>query len=152
MAAEQRGSGPLSEREWAVWRGFVDWNQRVRDAVAGDVTRASGMSFPDFEVLVRLDSAGGEAGQRELLESLGWSASRLSHQLRRMTERDQVERHEIGPGRLVLVRLRPAGREAIGFALAVLGDAVRGALLDQIDESFADFLARQHHGSPRSLD
>lgn len=141
----------LSPDEWAVWRGFVDWSGRVRRAVADEVERAGDLSFPDFEVLVRLHAAGGEIGQRELLASLGWSASRLSHQLRRMSLRDQLEREEAGPGRLMQVRLRPDGAAAIERALEVLGEAVRRALLDDLDAPLRTFLAAQHAGAPLSV-
>jgi DNA-binding MarR family transcriptional regulator len=144
-------AGELSPDEWAVWRGFVDWSSRVRREVADQVERAGGLSFPDFEVLVRLHAAGGELGQRELLASLGWSASRLSHQLHRMSARGQLERQETGPGRLMEVRLRPAGAEAIEEAIGVLGEAVRRALLNDLDAPMRAFLAAQHPSAPLSL-
>jgi DNA-binding MarR family transcriptional regulator len=141
----------LSADEWAVWRGFVDWSGRVRREVAGEVEQAGDLSFPDFEVLVRLHAAGGELGQRELLASLGWSASRLSHQLRRMSLRGQLEREEAGPGRLMEVRLSPAGTRAIERALEVLGEAVRRALLNDLDAPMRAFLTAQHPGGPLSV-
>lgn len=144
-------TGELSPDEWAIWRGFVDWSSRVRREVAEEVERAGGLSFPDFEVLVRLHAAGGAIGQRELLASLGWSASRLSHQLRRMSERGQLEREAAGSGRLMEVRLRPAGARAIERALEILGEAVRRALLKDLDAPMRAFLTAQHPGEPLSI-
>ena len=144
-------TGELSPDEWAVWRGFLDWSGRVRREVAGEVERAGDLSFPDFEVLVRLHAVGGELGQRELLASLGWSASRLSRQLRRMSLRGQLEREEAGPRRLMVVRLGPAGTDAIKRALEVLGEAVRCALLNDLDAPMRAFLAARHPGEPLSV-
>ncbi len=120
------GSAGLTGAERELWRQFLGWTESVTAAVSRDLVAESELSVPDFEVLVRLhESPGGVLGQHDLATSLGWSPSRLSHQLSRLERRDLVSRASAGTGRRMTVALTPAGVQQLGDALAVHARAVR---------------------------
>jgi DNA-binding MarR family transcriptional regulator len=135
-------SATLSAPEQSLWRGFLAWSETVLALVGSDLVNATGLSRPDFEVLVRLHEApGGTLTQRDLGESLGWSASRLSHQLERMEERDLLTRVDTGTGRLRDVGLTEHGAQEIGEAVRVHAIAVRTHFLGSLDEREKQTLA-----------
>lgn len=121
---------PLDDAELALWRAFKRAGEAVRAAVADEITRATGLSDPDFGILTRLDDAGGRLRQNALAASMGWHRSRLSHQLTRMVERGLVARSEVDGG--VEVAATDAGREAATSARPVHAAAVRAHLLDRV--------------------
>ena len=133
--ATRSTSATLSAPEQSLWRGFLAWSETVLALVGSDLVNATGLSRPDFEVLVRLHEAPGSTlTQRDLGESLGWSASRLSHQLERMEARDLVTRVDAGTGRLRDVGLTEDGAQEIGEAVRVHAAAVRTHFLGLLDE------------------
>ena len=120
------GGAGLTTAERELWRLFLGWTESVTGAVGRDLVAHSELSVPDFEVLVRLHESPGRAlGQHELAGSLGWSPSRLSHQLSRLERRDLVSRTSAGTGRRMTVALTAAGAQQFGNALAVHARAVR---------------------------
>src|SRR5258705_808039 len=87
----------LSAPEQSLWRGFLAWSETVLALVGSDLVNATGLSRPDFEVLVRLHEAPGSTlTQRDLGESLGLSASRLSHQLEQLEAPELLARAASG--------------------------------------------------------
>lgn len=79
------------------------------------MSKDSGLSMPDYEVLVALsESADGVVHVRDLLRSTDWEASRLSHHLTRMQARGLVGRQACPKdGRSSEVFITAAGRTAI---------------------------------------
>jgi DNA-binding MarR family transcriptional regulator len=132
----------LTDDENQIWREFLHWSESVRADVAASLTAATGLSVGDFEIMVRLAEAGGSLDQRDLHMSLGWSASRLSHQLRRMESRDLIARAEVGSGRLMRVELTTEGAGRIVEALDVHAVAVRARLLDSLNQADRRLIAR----------
>jgi len=125
----------LSAPEQSLWRGFLAWSETVLALVGSDLVNATGLSRPDFEILVRLHEAPRNTlTQRDLGELLGWSASRLSHQLQRMETRDLITRVDTGTGRLRDVGLTEHGAQEIGEAVRVHAAAVRTHFLGSLDE------------------
>jgi DNA-binding MarR family transcriptional regulator len=107
----------LSPDEDRAWRAFV-FAQRQLVARLNRGLQKSGLSGPDYDVLVVLSAQDGDRMRaRELCTALDWEKSRLSHQLRRM-ESDGLIRRELNPddARSTMVRLLPAGRTAIETA------------------------------------
>lgn len=132
--ATRSTSATLSAPEQSLWRGFLAWSETVLALVGSDLVNATGLSRPDFEVLVRLHEAPGSTlTQRDLGESLGWSASRLSHQLERMEARDLLTRVDRGTGRLRDVGLTEHGVQEIREAVRVHAAAVRTHFLGSLD-------------------
>lgn len=123
---------PLADRE--LWRGFLTWSENVTAGVGRDLTAHSSLSMQDIEILGRLWERAGTLDQQELQSWLRWSASRLSHQLTRMSERGLLVREAAGSGRRMIVRLTPAGIEQTTAALPHLADAVRRHFLASLTE------------------
>jgi DNA-binding MarR family transcriptional regulator len=140
--ANRSTSATLSAPEQSLWRGFLAWSETILALVGSDLVNATGLSRPDFEILVRLHEApGGTLTQRDLGESLGWSASRLSHQLERMEARDLLTRVDTGTGRLRDVGLTEYGAQEIGEAVRVHATAVRTHFLGSLDDREKQALA-----------
>jgi DNA-binding MarR family transcriptional regulator len=104
----------LSPDQDRAWRAFV-FAQRQLVAHLNRKLQESGLSGPDYDVLVVLSALDGDRMRaRDLCTTLDWEKSRLSHQLRRM-QQDGLIRRELNPddARSTMVRLLPAGRAAI---------------------------------------
>src|SRR4051812_30310046 len=70
----------LSEAEARAWRSWQRLHTELTTALARELAEDSGLSYPDYEVLVALtDQADGRLRQYELGQRLGWEKSRLSH-------------------------------------------------------------------------
>lgn len=133
--------GALTGEEAEFWRAFLAWSQGVRTTVNRAVTEAADLSVPEFEVLDRLHARPhGRTTQVELTVELGWSASRISHLLTRLEERRFIRRGDAGRGRVRTAELTPAGAERLSLARAEHGQAVRAALLDQLDAGQREML------------
>jgi DNA-binding MarR family transcriptional regulator len=109
---------------WSAWKHATE---SVRQRIAGDITRETGLSDSDFGIVTRLaDAPGACLRQNELGVSLGWQRSRLSRQLTRMQERDLVGRTPVDGG--VLVTLTDAGADAARTARPVHARAIHDHL------------------------
>ena len=132
----------LSPREFRIWHAFVAMGEDVMERVGRDLSRATGLSGPEFGVLSRLAAYGqGEMRQQELATVMGWEKSRLSHQLSRMQKRKLIERRA-GEGRATLVVLTRSGREKLGGALPVRAQSVRRNLLSRLRPEEIDMIIR----------
>ena len=81
----------LNEREERAWRALQFMQMRLDAELARQLAADSGLSYPDYLVLVALtDRPDGRMRLFELAGVLGWEKSRLSHHVRRMTERGLV--------------------------------------------------------------
>jgi len=131
-AADNLGRAqPLSEAERAAWRATLVLADTLRGLVSSAYSPTTGLSSPDYLVLTRLSTAPERrlSGLKALAEKLGWSASRLSHQLKRMGTRGLVDRvYEHDTGQLTITAT-PAAEEAMRVATALHDQAVREYLL-----------------------
>ena len=85
----------LDPADWAMWREATTMRSGVERALEQRLQRDAGISGADFDVLHSLaDAEDHRLRAGALAESLGWEKSRISHQVRRMTERGLVERAE----------------------------------------------------------
>lgn len=133
----------LDEREQRAWRGFVRMRSEVFAHLARQLSRNSGISESDFEVLVIVSEAPGQRIRaRELGRELGWERSRLSHQIARMERRGTVRRITCeSDARGFDVVLTPAGLEAITAAAPLHVNDVRGVFADVLTPDELDALA-----------
>lgn len=122
----------LDEHEQRAWRGFVRMRNEVFGHLARQLSRNSGISESDFEVLVVVsESPGRRIRARDLGRELGWERSRLSHQVARMERRGTVRRITCeSDARGFDVVLTPAGLEAITAAAPMHVNDVRGVFAD----------------------
>jgi DNA-binding MarR family transcriptional regulator len=108
----------LDEVEQGAWRAYILMRRRLESHLAAHLQRESGLSTPDYEVLVNLSEAPGESMRAgELLESTEWEKSRLSHHLTRMEKRGLVRRDPCPDDRRSsYIVLTDCGRDAINRA------------------------------------
>jgi DNA-binding MarR family transcriptional regulator len=122
----------LSDEEQRAWRAYRRMVLLVDAEVARDLTRDSGLSMPDYQVLTALSEAD-DHRQRltELAFGMQWSASRLSHHVSRMEQRGLVTRAECSEDlRAAYVVLSEAGWKAIEAAAPDHVASVRKHLID----------------------
>jgi len=108
----------------------------LRSLVSGVVTPATGLSSADYLVLNRLNDAPQNriSGLKALAAKLNWSASRLSHQLKRMGTRGLVERvYEAGTGQVTMTAT-PMAEQTMRVATALHNEAVRRYFLSVASE------------------
>ena len=101
----------LNEREERAWRSLQFMQMRLEGELARQLAAESGLSYPDYLVLVALtDRLEGRMRLFELAEILGWEKSRLSHHVARMTTRGLVKKERCDWDRSRRVR----GRDRTG--------------------------------------
>jgi DNA-binding MarR family transcriptional regulator len=83
----------LNDVEMSAWRGLMTTNRLLFEQLGRDLSRQSGLSMADYEVLVRLSEAENRKLRMSELASASLSSkSRLSHQVARMEEAGWVRR------------------------------------------------------------
>src|SRR6516162_3587128 len=108
----------LSADEQRAWRTYVRMSSLLPAKLNRQLQRDSGLTLPEYEVLVQLSEAPGrQLRPYQICEALNWEQSRLSHQLSRMQRRGLVTRQECeADGRGAFVVLTPAGANSIESA------------------------------------
>ena len=120
----------LNAQEQAVWRGYLTMTGRLQTAMNRQLQRDHGLSLADYDVLVALDESPG-CRVNDLGRHLGWEQSRVSHQLRRMRDRELVERRDADDDRrAAIVELTASGRSALAAAAPAHAELVRTVVFD----------------------
>jgi len=134
----------LSKREERAWRTYRQMQMLLSAQIAADLTRDSGLSDPDYDVLSTLSEKRAEQWPlRELADKMLWSRSRLSHHLTRMEQRGLVARRD-DPDDLrgCMVVLTPHGQKTLEGAALPHVESVRTHLIDLLTDDEVDQLAR----------
>ncbi len=130
----------LDEREQRAWRSLQSMLMRLDGELARRLAADSGLSYPDFTVLVELtDRPDGRMRMFELAHALGWEKSRLSHHVGRMVTRGLVTKETCDSDRRgadVVVTER--GRREIAAAAPGHVEAVRRLFVDRIGPAQLD--------------
>lgn len=130
----------LDEREQAAWRAFLDMSAQLTTQLNRDLQVSTGLSSPDFAVLVQLSEHPHERLRvLELARALRWEKSRLSHQLTRMQRRGLIERSDCaGDRRGAFVVLSDTGRSTVERAAPEHVASVRRYLFDALTPQLMD--------------
>ena len=130
----------LSGREERAWRALQFMQMRLEGELARQLAAESGLSYPDYLVLVALtDSADGQLRAFELGEILGWEKSRLSHHVARMADRDLVKKVKCESDRRgAYVAVTKVGRRALEAAAPGHVAAVRRLFVDPLTPAQLD--------------
>ena len=125
----------LTPDEQRAWRAYLRAGTLVTVRLNRQLQADSGLSLPEYEVLVRLSEApDGRLRPFQLGLALDWEQSRLSHLLSRMTRRGFVTRQDCpGDRRGAVAVLTGPGRTAIESAAPGHVAAVRRLVFDQMD-------------------
>ncbi|MFC4534909.1 MarR family winged helix-turn-helix transcriptional regulator [Sphaerisporangium dianthi] len=93
MTAQQQPARTARPSELDAWHGYAVVHAQLAAHLARELTRATGLSDADHQVLdALLDAPGGRMRALELRWALQWEKSRLSHQVARMRSRGLLER------------------------------------------------------------
>lgn len=132
----------LNEREARAWRGYTRMQVQLAARLHRSLLRSTGLSLPDYEVLVHLSEAPeGRLRSFQLSAALQWEKSRLSHHLTRMEGRGLVSRQECKTdGRGAFVVISPSGTAAIEAAAPTHVADVRDAVIDVLTPEQLDAL------------
>jgi DNA-binding MarR family transcriptional regulator len=126
----------LSEPEQRAWRGLLQMTTRLEAELNRGLQEVSGLSLPDYDVLVPLsEQPQGRLRVFELASALGWQRSRLSHQLARMQRRGLLAREDcVTDRRGAFVVLTDQGRTAIEQAAPAHVDTVRRLVFEGLSD------------------
>ena len=124
----------LSDDEQRAWRAYLRMSSLLPAALNRQLQRDSGLTLPEYEVLVQLSEADQQRMRPfQVCEALNWEQSRLSHQLTRMERRGLVRRQECAAdGRGALVELTADGAAAIAAAAPQHVTTVRRLVFDRL--------------------
>ena len=144
----------LDEREARAWRRYTAMRVRLQAHLAGALSRHSGLSEGDYDMLVHLsEAAEGRLRPFQLCDALQWEKSRLSHQLTRMEARGLVTREECPTdARGAFVGLTPQGRAMVQSAAPAHVEEVRRAFIDVLSPEQLDALAEVAEAVLANLD
>lgn len=123
----------LTKQELFTWTRFLDAGRLLEEVLATHVAREHQMSHSDYEVLVRLDGAGGSMRMTVLAAQVVSSAQKLTHTANRLEQRGWIERGPVeGDGRGLVATLTPAGRSALADAAVGHAALIKRFLLDEL--------------------
>ncbi|PZG20461.1 MarR family transcriptional regulator [Micromonospora craterilacus] len=134
----------LTSEQQAAWDSFIRMQEKLIGRLSRRVQADSGMSASDYLVLAKLtETSGGRMRFMDLAKLVEWEKSRMSHQVRRMTERGLVDKEECpDDGRGAFIVATPAGVKAIEDAAPVHVEHVRRLFIDALSQEELDMLAR----------
>lgn len=118
---------PISAEQERIWRRYYLMQAQLMGELNRELTRTSGLSAAEYEVMVALWEADRNTLRaRDLRWALAWEKSRLSHQLRRMEQRGFVVRDDCAEdSRGAVITLTRAGLKSIKTAECARMNAVR---------------------------
>jgi DNA-binding MarR family transcriptional regulator len=124
----------LDEREERAWRALQSMQMQLTARLARELAATSGLSYPDYLVLVALtDRPDGRMRMFELARGLGWEKSRLSHHVARMADRGLLTKEQCDTDRRgAFVVVTDEGRREIEAAAPGHVDAVRRLFIDRL--------------------
>jgi len=131
MSSEVRWLSPEEQR---LWRRWLRLNAQLNATLHREMQDDSGLSHPDFEVLVNLtDSPEGRVRVSDLACQMLWERSRLSHHVTRMERRGLVRRAGcVEDGRGAFIEITDQGRATIERAAPGHVQGVRRHVFDQL--------------------
>lgn len=134
------GTRWLTEREELAWRALQFMQMRLEAELARQLSSHSGLSYPDYLVLVALtDQPDGRLRLFELAHELGWEKSRASHHVARMVDRGLVRKERCAQDRRgFFVVVTAQGRRAIEGAAPEHVAAVRRLVIDRLSPDQLD--------------
>jgi DNA-binding MarR family transcriptional regulator len=134
----------LDPADWSMWRELSSMRAGVDRALEQRLQRDAGISAAEFDVLRSLaDAEDQRLRAGALAEALGWEKSRISHQVRRMTERGLVERADCPTDlRGTWVVLTEAGADAYASASCGYVETLDRVLFSRLDPEDKELMRR----------
>jgi DNA-binding MarR family transcriptional regulator len=127
---------PLTDVQQSSWRAFVESSWALHTRLEEELRAATGLSMPDYHVMVVLSEAPGHRLRMgELANRLVFAPSRLTYQISSMVKRGLVRKQscpEDGRGQEAV--LTTAGMAALVAAAPLHLKTVRDSFIDQLDD------------------
>ncbi len=125
----------LTKQELFAWTRFLDAGRLLEERLAAHVATEHGMTHSDYEVLVRLDGAGGSMRMAQLAAQVVSSAQKLTHTANRLEARGWIERVPVeSDGRGLIATLTADGRSALADAAVGHARLIKRFLLDELSD------------------
>ncbi|MEL7158229.1 MAG: MarR family transcriptional regulator [Actinomycetota bacterium] len=125
----------LSKHELRAWTRFLDAGRLLEEVLARHVSQDHDMPHSEYEVLVRLDGAGGSMRMTVLAAQVVSSNQKLTHTANRLERRGWIARRPVADdGRGLEATLLPAGRAALAAAAVEHAALIKRFLLDMLTE------------------
>lgn len=125
----------LTKQELFTWTRFLDASRLLEESLSRHVARDHDMTHSDYEILVRLDGAGGSMRMTQLAEQAVSSAQKLTHTANRLEKRGWIERVPADDdGRGLVATLTAPGRAALAAAAEGHAALIKRFLLDDMTE------------------
>ncbi len=140
MSSEDDQEPWLNDGEQRAWRSYLLGTQLLLDRLDRDLRTEHGLTFAEYEVLVRLSEAPDHRLRMAVLaQSLCHSRSRLSHTVKRMQEVGLVQRcASADDGRGVFACLTDEGYSRLKQAAPSHARGVRDYLVNYVPASSLD--------------
>jgi DNA-binding MarR family transcriptional regulator len=123
----------LDDAEMAAWLAFLEVSHRLDRAIEQQLRRDAGLSHAQYEVLARLDVAGGQLRMSQLADVIIVSRSGLTYQVTQLERAGLVRREkDADDERGVLAVLTSAGKAALYRAAPGHVRVVRHYLIDAL--------------------
>jgi DNA-binding MarR family transcriptional regulator len=124
----------LEPEEWELWDTWMRAQRLLVRELDRGLQRDCGISKAEFSVLMALRQAPGrEMRVADLVDSLDWEKSRVSHQLTRMENRGFVAQTQGGAsGRRTRIGLTAMGSRVVQAAILAHGGNIRRYFLDSL--------------------
>ncbi len=132
--AQLDGTGRhLTKSELRTWTRFLDAGRLLEEILAKHLANGHGMTHSDYEVLVRLDGAGGEMRMATLADQVVSSAQKLTHTANRLEKRGWIARRTVEDDRRgLMATLLDPGRQALAAASGEHAELIKQFLLEPL--------------------
>jgi len=137
-----------------IWNAFLRMRNALASEIGRELSRETGLSEADFDVLSVLAEHPQESVRAMALRcGLDWEKSRLSHQLKRMEQRGLVAREVcVEDNRGSMIAITPLGRERVTVArelyARILQERVFGVLTAEQIRQFGEITGAIADGFP----
>lgn len=134
----------MTPTQLRAWTRFLDASRRLEDVLANHLKREHGMLHSEYEILVRVDGAGGKMRMGVLAAQIVASHSMVSHTVSRLEGRGWVERRPSAEdGRGFDVHLTPLGTKELAAASAKHAQLIKQLLLTNMTDAQLRAMANQ---------
>ncbi|NJQ00547.1 MarR family winged helix-turn-helix transcriptional regulator [Streptomyces zingiberis] len=133
----------LTPEQSSAWYSFIRMQEKLLGRLTRRVQADSGLSASDYIVLAKLTESGGRMRSMDLAKLVEWEKSRVSHQVRRMTNRGLVTKEECADdGRGAFIVVTGAGYRAIEEAAPIHAGHVHRLFVEALTPEELATLAR----------
>jgi DNA-binding MarR family transcriptional regulator len=128
---------PLDARRQTMWRAYIDSSWALQTRLEDELRATTGLSMPDYHVLVVLSEAPGRRLRMgELAGRMVFSPSRVTYQIASMVKRGLVRKQSCADdGRGQEAVLTADGLAALEAAAPLHLTTVRDSFMDDLDDA-----------------